>query len=196
MRRIVLLWGLLLLAPPATASADWHFSPAIGATILGNTSLADLDHGTGNLHLNLGGSVAYFTRGLFGLEAVGVWTPRFFHGQNDPQLVTSGRTLAMMGNVVITGPRRFTEYSLRPYVSGGFGVMHASLETIQAALDGNATHAGFDVGGGVIGFLTNTTGLRFDARYYSTLNKLGLENSVGPLHLRYFSATVGIVIRR
>ena len=55
---------------------------------------------------------------------------------------------------------------------------------------------GVNVGGGAIGFLTEKTGLRFDVRYHSTLNRLEGAPAFGAAHVRYVTASVGIVIRR
>ena len=57
--------------------------------------------------------------------------------------------------------------------------------------------AGFNVGGGAIGFLTKRTGVRFDLRYSSTLRGTdqGLM-AIGPARLHYLSASVGVVMRR
>jgi hypothetical protein len=197
MRRTVLLGCLLLLAMPATALAEWQFTPTIGMTVLGSTSLFNSSLAAGNVHLNLGGSVALLGGGIIGIEGVGLWTPHFFiDGSANPQLVQSGRALALMGNVLITLPRRWTEYALRPYVSGGFGFMRASESTVGDALSFSSNHPGFDIGGGAIGFLTARTGLRFDVRYFSTVNGLNQENSFGGLHLHYLTLSVGVVLRR
>ena len=100
-----------------------------------------------------------------------------------------------MANVVLTTPRRWTEYSLRPFVSGGLGLIH--LQKIDEGLftvDSNL--AGFNIGGGAIGFLTDRTGLRFDFRYHSTLTPTDVGPvSFGDLRLRYVTATVGLVFR-
>ena len=39
---------------------------------------------------------------------------------------STSRTVAAMANAVLTTPRRWTEYSFRPFVSAGLGVLHAS----------------------------------------------------------------------
>jgi len=76
-----------------------------------------------------------------------------------------------MGNAVLTLPRRWTEYGLRPVVSGGLGVMHVSVLDTGGVFPVSSNLAGFNVGGGAVGFLTKRTGLRFDARYFSSLHR-------------------------
>lgn len=167
-----------------------------GFTFLGRTTLVDLDQSAPNLHVNLGGAATYLTNGIIGVEGIGVFTPRFLKS-GASGLVASGRTEALMGNVVLTAPRRLTEYTLRPFVSGGVGLLRAGLMDKPQILPYHANLAGLDIGGGAIGFLSNNMGLRFDVRYYSTLNRTDrIAESFGKTHLSYMTATVGIVYRR
>src|SRR5688572_14765779 len=182
---VVLLFGLA-----RTAQAEWQFTPMVGFTMFGNTSLLDLEKSSGDRHWHLGGSVAFLGGGLLGAEVITLWTPGFFDKSNPAvDLVKSSRTAVLMGNVVLTAPRRWTEYSLRPYVSGGLGLMHASTTEKQPGagifpIDVNV--AGFNIGAGAVGFLSQRTGLRFDVRYHSTLNRAREEDAptFGPVHLR------------
>ena len=59
--------------------------------------------------------------------------------------------------------------------------------------------AGFNIGGGAVGFLSQNTGVRFDLRYYSTLHDtepIPVTLGDAPVHLRYMTFSVGVVIRR
>lgn len=195
MLKVLALGGVIVLGFTSTAQAEWHFTPMVGFTMFGNTSLFDREFATGKRHGHVGGSVALLGSGIFGAEVLTIWTPNFFeHGDLD--LVKSGRTIAGMANVVVTTPRRWTEYGLRPFVSGGFGLMHASVTADALPIDVNTP--GFNIGGGAVGFLSERTGLRFDFRYHGTLNQLNDEDapSIGPVHLRYVTASIGIVFRR
>jgi hypothetical protein len=145
--------------------------------------------------------VAFLGGGILGVEALSIWTPGFFDKSNpEVDLIESSRTLVAMGNIVLTTPRRWTEYSLRPYVSGGLGLMHASTTEVEPAgiLPIDVNVVGFNIGGGAVGFLTQRTGVRFDVRYHSTLNRAGEEDAptFGPVHLRYLTASIGVVFRR
>ena len=203
MRRVLAICGLLLLAPARDAAAEWHFTPMVGLTMLGNTSLFDPELATEKRHWNVGGAVTLLGGGIFGAEVITAWTPGFFDDnevENDPDLnlVTSSRTLSLMGNVMLTTPRNWTEYGLRPFVSGGFGLIHIrKVENPEGLFPVNLNLAGFNIGGGAIGFLSERTGLRFDLRYHSVLN----PSDQGPIafddvHLRYLAASIGIVFRR
>jgi hypothetical protein len=180
---------------PASAAAEWHFTPTIGWTFAANTSLLDPDHGTAKMHWNFGGSVTLLGGGIFGVEGMVNWTPGFFTG--DEVIVSKSHTVAYMGNIMLTTPRRWTEYGLRPFVSGGLGMLGFSRTEVNNVFPDDGNIAAFDVGGGAIGFLSKRTGLRFDLRYYSNL-KPSNEGpiSFGSTHLRYMTASIGVVIRR
>lgn len=190
----------LVLLTSRPASAEWHITPMIGLTFGGNTSLVDLEGGAKKVHKQFGGAVTLLGGGLLGVESVFVYTPGFFKA--DPTgLVADNRNFALLGNVVLTAPRRWTEYGLRPFVSGGLGLMRVSVTDEANAFPVAKSLAGFNVGGGAIGFLSQRIGLRFDLRYYANLHRrdeTGSQGAIalGRLHIRYFTASVGIVFRK
>jgi hypothetical protein len=186
---------VLVLATPRAAGAEWHFTPMIGETFLGRTSIIDLEAATGKHHKNLGGSVALMGGGVLGVEALVAWTPGFFQTGKQELLVKS-RTLALMGNIMVTAPRRWTEYTLRPFVSGGFGLFNASKTELHAVFPTSVNMSGYNIGGGAIGFLSSRTGVRFDLRYYNNLGSSENAACFGPCQLRYMTASVGVVLRR
>jgi len=208
MLRALVVFGVCLLAAPAAASAEWHITPMIGLTFAGKTTIVDLDEGTGKRHPNIAGSVALLGGGVFGVEGITTLTPGFFESGDDSPLfqpggetplVESSRLFTLMGNVIVTAPRRWTEYTLRPFLSGGFGLIRVyKLETLDV-LPATANLFGYNIGGGVIGFLTHGTGVRFELRYYGTVRGTDPGNppiASGDVNLRYMTASVGLVIRR
>jgi hypothetical protein len=187
------------------AAAEWHITPLIGFTFAGKTTLIDPQVATGKRHADFGGAVTLLGAGVLGAEAIVVLTPGFFQTEHtpleadvSPVAISSSRTLAVMGNIVLTTPRRWTEYFLRPIVSGGFGILRASsTEEVAEVLPLHLNLAGFNIGGGAVGFFSQRTGVRFDLRYYSTVH--GTDHgpvAIGDVHLRYMTASVGVVIRR
>jgi hypothetical protein len=187
---------VLVLAMPRAAAAEWHFTPMVGETFLGRTSIIDLEAATGKHRKNLGGSVALMGSGVLGVEGLVVWTPGFFQTGNQ-DLLKKSRTLALMGNIVVTAPRRWTEYTLRPFVSGGFGLLNASKQEVAAVFPTTLNMSGYNIGGGAIGFLSKRTGVRFDVRYYNNMGSSETNAaSIGPVQLRYMAASVGVVLRR
>ena len=204
MFRILAASGLCLLAAPRMAAAEWHVTPMFGVTFSGNTTLFDPQVATGKRHVDFGGAVTLLGAGVLGAETIVVFTPGFFQTDQTPLAmdtarveVKSSRTVAVMGNAVLTTPRRWTEYSLRPFVSGGFGMLHASQTQVVPVFPVHLALAGFNVGGGAIGFLSPHTGVRFDLRYYSSVH--GTDHglmSVGLTRLHYMTGAVGLVLRR
>jgi hypothetical protein len=196
MLRCLAACALLLVVTAVPAAAEWHFTPMIGRTFAGRTTFVDLELAAPTPHKDFGGAVSLFGAGIIGAEGIFVVTPGFFHRTGE--FLESSRTLALMGNVVLTTPRRWTEYGLRPFVSSGFGVMRASTAEKGSALDVSTPLTGFNVGGGAIGFLTKNVGLRFDLRYYVAVNHPdpGPAVALGPAHLRYMTATIGVVFRQ
>lgn len=189
---------LLALTFPSVATAEWHFIPNIGWTFAADTNLSDPGAGTSKVHWNFGGSVALLGAGILGVEGTVVWTPGFFAG-NGPVVIDKSHALTMMGNVVLTTPRKWSEYNLRPLVSGGFGFLGVSRTGDELFPDTWNTPA-FNIGGGAVGFFTKRTGIRFDLRYYNSIHKgdEGCPTARTPpgCHLRYMTASVGVVIRR
>lgn len=197
--------GLFLVASPA--AAEWHFVPMAGTTFNGNTSLlVDWQSAASKRHKFLGGAVTLVGDGIFGVEAIGVWAPGYFQTDDrpaiapgDPQLpeIDKSSSAALMANVVLTAPRRLTEYNLRPYVSAGYGMMRATVIDVSRLAPFKRTYPAFNVGGGAVGFFSQRTGVRFDLRYYHT--RAGSDDetfSIGTPSLRYMTASLGVVIRR
>ena len=190
---------LLALTFPSAAAAEWHFTPTIGWTFQADTSFLDFDHGTSKVHWNFGGTVTLLGPGILGVEGMIVWTPGLFTNDEvalPARIVSKSQTVAMMGNVVLTTPRNWTEYGLRPFLSGGFGVL--GFSRTDSVFPDKRSFPGFNIGGGAIGFLSKRAGLRFDLRYYNNLGEpeAPANSCLGPCHLRYMTFTAGVVIRR
>jgi len=214
MRRTLAACCLCLLLAPRAAQAEWHFAPVFGMTFAGSTTLNDLQLGAGKRHFNFGGIVSRFGDGIIGVEGVVIYSRHFFEfdGGRDPAApprpdIAKSYTLSASGNVVLTVPKRWTEYFLRPYVSGGFGLMRAvSIDQLSSPpgseplLPFSINMPGFTLGGGAIGFLSQNTGIRFDVRYHGGLRRdpgADADNVIGPeLHLHYMTAEIGLVFRR
>lgn len=194
--------SLLVLALPGTVAAEWHFTPMIGLTFRGDTNFWDHELATFNRHRNFGGAVSRLGEGIFGVEGIVMSTPGFFKGDEPFRgTVETSRSIALMGNVVVTTPRLWTEYSLRPFVSGGFGLLHVRSENPSQQLlePVRADLLGFNVGGGAIGFLSNRTGVRFEMRYHRAVGRPEtpeMTTHATPARLGYMTASIGLVIRR
>jgi hypothetical protein len=102
------------------------------------------------------------------------------------------------GNVVIAAPQRLTQYTLRPYLVGGGGLMHAQSELFLNPLPVASTLPAMDIGGGVTGFLTRRFGVNWDVRYFRSLGGGNSDKglSIGPERLSFWRASMALAIRR
>jgi hypothetical protein len=204
---VLALCGLLTAAWPARAEAEWQFAPFVGWTFAGGTNLFDPEDGATQRHWNFGGTVRLVGPGILGVEGLFVYVPGFFQRSKlsalDPAIpagtgINSSRSLALMGNIVLTTPRTFNQYGLRPFVSGGFGLLQAVHDDSELPLRRNLL--GYNVGGGAVGLLTDRVGVRFDLRHFrvapgqrpgETTPTVGDRVSV-----HFWTATVGVVFKR
>jgi opacity protein-like surface antigen len=198
-RARVLLFLLALL--PSTASADWLYIPFFGATFAGSTASVDLEHGASSTQFIFGGSVGWWSQGIIGFEGDFGYAPRFFERNNRGGLVTNSNAVTLEGNVIIAAPLSFTRESLRPYLVAGLGWMHFSIEEgteFFPEFFGSAQNSvGMNIGGGVIGFITPRTGIRFEVRQFRSLDRDRNPLTAEPdSQLSFWRATVGVVIRR
>ena len=193
--------GLLLVLPPHPAGADWLFAPFVGSAFAGSTALPDLEQGAGSAQLIFGGSAGWWSAGILGLEGDFGYAPRFFERDNLAGIFTNSNVVTLGGNVVVAAPVSVTRESLRPYLVGGLGWMHASIDegnNFFPEIFGRAQNAvELNVGGGAIGFISPRTGLRFELRHFRSL-----ERDTNPLTgerqslLSFWRATVAVVIQR
>jgi hypothetical protein len=199
--RLLVLSAVLLAAAPAPARADWLLAPFAGIKFKGETTLFDLDTAADKRKLTFGGSVMWLGEGPFGIEGDVAFVPGYFKADVDIPLVQSARVATVMGNAVLTVPRPWIGESLRPYVSGGFGLVHAQMQDVLEKLAFRRTLGGFNLGGGAMGFVgrSRRTGVRWDLRYVRGAGALGSGSSrpasFGSERLTFWRATMAVVFR-
>jgi hypothetical protein len=196
--------GVLIAGTSAPAAADWQLTPFLGITFHGQTTLIDNESAVGKAHWHFGGAVGFVGSGIIGAEGLIVYTPGFFQQDNPPAIggvpppdVVESRALAIMGNVILTTPRRWNEYGLRPFFSGGIGLLRASAKDSFDIQPVSANLLGYNIGGGAVGFLTERAGLRFDLRYFSNLKPSDSDEgiAIGRVQLSYWTASAGVVFK-
>jgi hypothetical protein len=193
----------IVIAAPRHAAADWHLTPFVGLTFKGGTTLFELEDAAHLTHWNFGAAATMIGRSPFGAEAFFVYTPGFF-SRDQPLVgvtpgfarVKSSRSYALMGNAVLAAPLSWNEYGLRPFVSGGLGLLHATMIDEGDIGTFKRDMAAYNIGGGAVGFVTNRTGLRFDLRYIHSLKReADLLSTSGKRELHYWTASVGVVLK-
>lgn len=192
----VLALATLMLWPAGAAAQELQLKPFLGLTFAGETTIIDLDETADDVHFALGGSGTWIGE-VFGFEADFGFVPGFLTGEEQAGLSSS--VLTLTGNVVIALPRRMTQYTLRPYVAGGVGLMRVSRDDPFDAFPLTLNVMTIDVGGGATGFLSETVGLNWDIRYFRNItgspdpDNPGL--SFGAPRLSFWRLTMGLVLR-
>jgi hypothetical protein len=196
---------LVVIGVPVQCTAEWQFAPFVGYTFKGATTLVDSENAAGKRHWHFGGAVTLIGSTPFGVEAYFLSTPGFFQNEDTvcaiETCVKSGRTYVFMGNAVLATPRHWNRYGLRPFVSGGIGLLHASRNDALNLIPVNLDLVGMNLGGGAVGFVSERMGLRFDLRYFRKIrgpDEATLDPPVSPLgsiRLRYWTANVGVVFK-
>lgn len=207
-RIAILLVGLELTAAGAVSAADWQLKPFFGSTFGASTTLVQPDLANGgdisdNPKLALGLSSSWLGN-VVGIEGDFGHTSGLFNvaDGNTRKVVASSGVTTFTGNIVVALPRRLAEYSLRPYIVGGAGLMHVNIEAVVAnhpvPQNGSDDLWAYDIGGGVTGFITDHVGLSWDVRRFSALGgQNGSLLTVGNVteHLSFWRANMSVAIR-
>ena len=196
MRAGVIALALSLVAP-AAAHAEWQVRPFIGFTFGGNTTFVDPEGAIDSQNMVIGASGGWLGE-VFGFEADFCRAPGFFQTDESPTaLVLTSAVTTLTGNVVIALPARLAGYGLRPYFSGGAGLMHVDWVGAFDLFGVNRTLPTLSLGGGVTGFLTTDVGINWDIRRINTLRGEGetLGDSIGRQRLSFWRATMAVALR-
>jgi Outer membrane protein beta-barrel domain len=191
-RYLVVAAALLM---PGTASAEWQIKPFLGLTLGGGTTFLDLEEAAGDPNFVYGASVQWLGD-IFGVEGDVGFGPGFFES-GDQTIVTDSEVTTVTGSVVVALPRRATQYTLRPYLVGGFGLMHVRKADPANVFDPTTNLAAINVGGGATGFLTDRVGLSWELRYFRNVSGPDVESGVtfGEARLSFWRATMAVVFR-
>ena len=190
----VLAW---LIPASAHAQADVFLIPFIGAKFAGHTNIVDPEsplQPAGATKTTFGVSAAILGDGLIGIEGDLDHTPHFFE-RRVGRLISQSNVTTVTGNVVFAVPRAITRDSLRPYLVGGVGLMHAHVQTIGNVFNTNSNLLGLDAGGGAIGLLSPRAGIRFELRHFKNLSKDDAAVTFGSTRLSFWRLTAGLVLR-
>jgi hypothetical protein len=206
LRKIAITSALVLMvwaAAPAKASADWLFTPYIGMNWGGNAGFTDL---AGDFEdkferqVNFGASLSWMGAGALGFEVDFGYSPNFFEnttGDADFQFGDSNVT-TLMANLKVGAPfGGQTGGGIRPYASGGVGLIKTRIDDPDDLFELNSTDWGLNVGGGVAGFFSDNIGLQGDVRYFRSLQDNEPDNEVDVAlgSFNFWRGTVGVVFR-
>lgn len=196
MKKVALVAALMLALAPATARADWLFTPNFGAAFGG-----DVD-----TNPTYGLSLAWMPGGVIGAEVDLQFTPDAL-GFSDafPNLdldAFDDSARSVMGNVIFGIPFGGTlGAGFRPYAVAGLGWMtlNVSDELVDLDLFEDDTRAfAIDLGAGATGFFTDNIGVRGDFRWYRGF--VDDDNIISPAlddfrNFDFFRGTGGVTFR-
>jgi len=159
---------------PRAASADWVLTPFVGwnfggsADVSGNGGLSTVNRFAHKA--NFGASAAWMGKGILGAEVDFGYSPNFYANTTTTgfQFASSNNVTTLTGNVIVGIPIG-SKYaaSVRPYAVGGVGLLRSRVGDAAGLLNITSKNdAGFDLGGGVMGFVHKNIGLRGDVRYF------------------------------
>lgn len=194
--------GFLLLASPSRASADWLFTPFVGANFGGNADFGEFDDFDDEFEqrVDLGASLGWMGGGIVGFEVDFGWSPNFFENTIGPGDFEFGdnNVTTLMGNVLVgipvggqSGP------GIRPYASGGVGLIRTHVDGAGFFDDLDSNDFGMNVGAGVNGFFTDNIGIRGDIRYFRSLQDDEPDElfDLALSDFDFWRATVGVTFR-
>jgi opacity protein-like surface antigen len=198
----VIVAGFLLFASPSRASADWLFTPFIGANFGGNADFGEFDDFDDEFErrVDFGASLGWMGGGIVGFEVDFGYSPNFFENTVGPGDFEFGdnNVVTLMGNVLVgipvggqSGP------GIRPYASGGAGLIRSHVDGGGFFDDLNSNDFGVNIGAGINGFFTDNIGIRGDVRYFRSLNdnEPDDEFDLALSDFDFWRATVGVTFR-
>ena len=194
--RVAALIGAGLAGSSSPARADILVTPFVGKTFAAQTPLL-LAEGLDTQKWVVGGSAGWLGAGVLGVELDLGYAPRFFHSDRGFGLTDPGsNATTFTGNAIVTLPLSVTRESLRPYLSVGLGLLHTGASDLAETVATDRNLLAVSVGGGVIGFVTARTGVRFDLRRISSVAS-GVDTLTGATEprLSFWRATFGVALR-
>ena len=199
MRRSLLWYGLLSLAVLSVSSrataGERQIRPFIGVTFEGATTFVFSETAVGKPHAMIGVN-AVWLREIFGIDVDLAHAPGFFQDDDPGHLVLSSSVTTLTGNIVVAVPARKAEYGLRPYFVGGAGLMRVHIDHALGVLPVAKTLPAIDVGGGVLGFITNQIGVCWEVRRFTSLSRTTEQGlSIGAERLSFWRASMALAIR-
>lgn len=181
--------SFFLIAP--SANAQGYVTPSLGV-VFGNPSA----RGQADFVVDVG----WLSRvEPLGFELDVMYAPSFF-GTQGPYGENSVTTY--MANVVVAGGsggrfggRRRTT-TVRPYLSGGVGIMHEVVTTDIPANKISNNDLGLNLGAGVMAFTSRSVGVRADVRYFRDLidSQSGNTTNIDFGSFHFWRASVGVIL--
>ncbi|MBA2305546.1 MAG: outer membrane beta-barrel protein [Acidobacteria bacterium] len=189
LRALIIIGAFWAVLGPREARAEWLLTPFIGGAFGGGVA-----EGT---KVDYGVSAGWWGR-VLGVEVDVSHRPDFFAVDGAPDFLFSESSVtSVMFNGLIAVPSPFGD-RVRPYAAGGIGWLRTRIGADADFIRGNNDTVGLNVGGGILGHLTERLGVRGDLRYFRNLQDLEGDSeffTLGNDKLDFWRATGGITFR-
>jgi hypothetical protein len=184
----VVVVALIACLSPTSARAQGYVAPSLGITFANPSS-----QGRADFVADLGWLPR---REPIGLELDVMYAPSFF-GNQGPYGQNSVTTV--MGNVIVAGggqDRGRRSSSVRPYLSGGIGVMHELVTTADGVNRISNNDLAVNGGLGIMAFSRRSVGIRGDLRYFRDLkdHQAGNVTNIDFGSFHFWRASIGVVV--
>lgn len=187
-RRCWVVAVLVLAMTPATAAADWLFTPHVALPFAGDT----LDR----MHPAFGAGVGLIDESWFGVEGEVSVAPRFFNGSK-ADFSGTGSVTTLTGNLLVamSGDRR-----VRPYAVAGAGYMRMRVTSDAGTFTTTVNEPGFNAGAGLFAFFSESAALRGEVRYIRSFQNQvpawtrGVDVDIAPGAFDFWRVGVGLTI--
>jgi Outer membrane protein beta-barrel domain len=184
LRSVVVLLAAYFVVSPAPVRAEVILTPFAGKAFSGALSSSRTTYGA---------ALGFLGGGVFGFEGEFSYVKDAFGDLNAPEAVTSNNVQSLSADVMAAVPAR----SVRLYASAGLSVLRPAIEDRTGTFVVNEDKLGYNIGGGLMVFLSDHVGLRGDLRYFKAFSDLqpgqGLTISLGTLD--YWRGTVGLALK-
>jgi opacity protein-like surface antigen len=193
MRKVLLGVSIVvvLVAAPAPARAQGYFAPSVGYDFSGDAgNCPSLLSDCKEKKVNYGLAAGALMGGIFGFEEDLGYAPNFF---GESPSFGSNSLLTLMSNIVVGLPLP----GIRPYASGGLGLMRTHVSFSQASLGADTSQNAFayDIGGGVMLLFPHHLGLRGDYRHFHSAQDISILGiSIANTKLSFSRVSVGLVL--
>ena len=195
--KALVIWAAVaVISAPAAAHAEGYVSPWAAVQFGGKILNLDISEKVDRSRAAFGVSAGGMGGGIIGGEIDFGYSPSFFGTEND---FGNNTLLTVMGNIIIGIPiGGTTGGGVRPYVTGGLGLIRSQIDgggqLISLSSSSSSNQAGFNIGGGVMGFFSNHFGIRGDVRYMRAFSG-DIINRFDFGSLNFTRASFGVVFR-
>jgi opacity protein-like surface antigen len=195
MKRQILIAAMALCLAPATATAEWILTPFIGTSFAAGADTNDnlIREALDGSKMTYGGTLTYLGGGVLGFEVDFGFAPNYFEPDDDSfGDVDNSNYMSLMANIILSTPRG----AFRPYVTAGAGMLKTFIDGPEDAFDLDRNALGFNLGGGVFGFVTDRVGIRGDVRYFRQMTEADDDRlDFDVTAFRFWRGTVGVSFR-